>query len=232
MTASTSAHKKITVSAEQVAEFLQQNPDFFSHRPGLLCDLTLPHQRGTAISLVERQVALLRERNIDMRQRLTELLENANANNKLFENTRQLVLDLVEAASLAELTAALQRSLKYDFNIEFQCLCLLTEQQKTLPPTVRCVSRQRAQAAIGNLLTAQQVVCGVLRAQELDFLFGDAAAVVGSAAVIPLLAEKHLGVLAVGSKDPAYFQSGMGTLFLNYIAEMLNRTIPQYLPPE
>ncbi len=232
MNTSISAHKKITVTAEQVADFLQENPDFFSRRPGLLCDLTLPHQRGQAVSLVERQVALLRERNIDMRRRLAELLENANANNELFENTRQLVLDLIEARSLVELTEALQRSLRHDFHVELQCLCLLTEQQQSLPSTVRCVSREQAQAAIGNLLTAQQVVCGVLREQELAFLFGDAATSVGSAAVIPLLAEKHIGVLAVGSKDPLHFQSGMGTLFLNYIAEMLNRTVPQFLPPE
>jgi uncharacterized protein YigA (DUF484 family) len=231
MNTSISAKKKITVDAEQVADFLQENPDFFARRPGLLCDLTLPHQRGQAVSLVERQVALLRERNIDMRRRLAELLENANANNELFENTRQLVLDLMEAASLTELTEALQRSLEHDFKIEFQCLCLLAEQQATLPPTVRCASQEQAQAAIGNLLTARQVVCGVLRDEELVFLFGDDAAAVGSAAVIPLLAEHHIGVLAVGSKDPLHFKSGMGTLFLNYIAEMLNRSVPQYLPP-
>ena len=229
MNASASAQKKITVNAEQVADFLQQNPEFFTDRSALLCDLTVPHQRSGAVSLVERQIALLRERNTDMRQRLAELLENANANNALFENTRQLVLDLIEATSLVELTAALQRSLKHDFGIEFQCLCLLTEPQTSLPSSVRCVSQPQAQAAIGNLLTAQQVVCGVLRQQELDFLFGDAAAAVGSAAVIPLLADKHIGVLAVGSKDPLHFQSGMGTLFLNHIAEMLNRTVPQYL---
>ncbi len=232
MNTSVSAEMEITLDAEQVADFLQENPDFFSNRPDLLCDLTIPHQRGQAVSLVERQVALLRERNIDLRRRLAELLENANKNNELFENTRQLVLDLMEATSLIELTTALQRSLKHDFNIEFSCLCLLTGQQEALPPLVRCASEQQAQAAIGNLLTAQQVVCGVLRKEELQFLFGDAAAAVGSAAVLPLLAERHIGVLAVGSKDPLHYQSGMGTVFLNYIAAMLNRTVPQYLAPQ
>ncbi|MGI9294767.1 MAG: DUF484 family protein [Pseudomonadales bacterium] len=232
MNTSISAKKTLTVDDEQVADFLQQNPDFFTRRPDLLCDLTLPHQRGQTVSLVERQVALLRERNIDMRRRLAELLENANANNELFENTRQLVLDLMEAASLTELTEALQRSLEHDFKTDFQCLCLLTEQQEELPPTVRCASHEQAQAAIGNLLTAHQLVCGVLRDEELVFLFGAEAAAVGSAAVIPLLAEHHIGVLAVGSKDPLHFKSGMGTLFLNYIAEMLNRTVPQYLPSD
>ena len=232
MNTSISASMEITVDADQVADFLQENPDFFAHRSDLLCDLNLPHQRGQAISLVERQVALLRERNLDLRRRLAELLENANTSNELFENTRQLVLDLIEATTLVELTATLQRSLVHDFKIEFSCLCLLTGQQQELPSLVRCASESQAQAAIGNLLTAQQVVCGVLRKEELDFLFGDTAATVGSAAVIPLLAERRIGMLAVGSKDPLHFQSGMGTLFLNYIAEILNRTIPQYLPPE
>ncbi len=232
MSPSVSVTKTFTVDEEQVVSYLKENPDFFNRQPDLLCDLALPHQRGQAVSLVERQVALLRERNIDMRRQLAELLGNANANNELFENTRQLVLDLLEANSLTELTAALQHSLKHDFKTDFQCLCLLTEGLAEVPAAVRCVSFERAQAKIGNLLTARQVVCGVLRHEELLFFFGDQAAAVGSAAVIPLLAEHHIGVLAVGSKDPRHFQSGMGTLFLNYIAEMLSRTVPHYLPSD
>jgi len=37
-------------------------------------------------------------------------------------------------------------------------------------------------------------------------------------------------VLAIGHTDPNYYRSSMGTLFLSYIAEVLNRIIPRLLP--
>ena len=62
---------------EQVANYLQQHPAFFVDHQDLLGDLFLPHESGPAVSLVERQVSILRERNIDMRNRLSKLLYNA-----------------------------------------------------------------------------------------------------------------------------------------------------------
>jgi len=53
---------KANVSEEQVAAFLSANPDFFLDHQELLANLTLPHQSGEAVSLLERQVSVLRER--------------------------------------------------------------------------------------------------------------------------------------------------------------------------
>ena len=54
---------------EQVVAYLKDNPAFFIDQDDLLAQLRIPHLRGSSISLVERQVAVLRERNIDMRNR-------------------------------------------------------------------------------------------------------------------------------------------------------------------
>ena len=62
-----------------------------------------PHARGSSISLVERQLAVLRERSLDMHQRLGRLVDVARDNDRLFELTRQLTLDLLDADSLATL---------------------------------------------------------------------------------------------------------------------------------
>ena len=74
---------------EQVAAFLQQNPHFFEAYPDLLSELSLPHESGGAVSLVERQIAVLRERNMDMRHRLSKLLDNARDNDKLFDTAAE-----------------------------------------------------------------------------------------------------------------------------------------------
>jgi uncharacterized protein YigA (DUF484 family) len=74
-----------SISADQVAEYLRNNRDFFQLRDDLLLEMNLPH-RGPhgATSLVEKQVAVLRERNIEMRNKLATLLQNAEQNDKFF----------------------------------------------------------------------------------------------------------------------------------------------------
>ena len=63
------------LTAEQVASYLHAHPEFFVDRDELLGEMRIPHQPGDAVSLVERQVRLLRERNIEMRHRLSQLMD-------------------------------------------------------------------------------------------------------------------------------------------------------------
>ena len=60
---------------EQIVDYLRAEPDFFKRHPNLLSELNLPHDTGQAVSLIERQVAILRERNMQMRRRMNELLQ-------------------------------------------------------------------------------------------------------------------------------------------------------------
>ena len=46
----------------------------------------------------------------------------------------------------------------------------------------------------------------------------------------PLVNGGPLGVLAIGSHDPEYYKSSMGTVFLTYVSEVLNRVLPRYYP--
>nr|GFB69300.1 probable diaminopimelate decarboxylase, chloroplastic [Tanacetum cinerariifolium] len=79
------------LEAEAVAAWLQQHPDFFAEHDDLLTAMRIPHQRGDTVSLVERQLKILRERNIEMRHRLSQLMDVARDNDRLFEKTRRLI---------------------------------------------------------------------------------------------------------------------------------------------
>ena len=52
---------------------------------------------------------------------------------------------------------------------------------------------------------------------------------VQSSAVVPLVKGETLGLLAIGSYDPNYFQSSQGTLFLSYVGEVLSRVLARIL---
>lgn len=217
------------ITEEDVALYLKSHSGFFLKRDDLLLGLELAHPSGKAVSLLERQVSLLRERNMDMRTRLGGLMENAEDNDQLYDKTQQLVLGLIEAQGLDSLVNTFNRSLLSDFGIDFSNLTLFGNPNQHRKVVSRMVPVDDAFEKIPSLLKSNNATCGVLRPEELQFLFADQAEHVGSAAVIPLSHSNPLGVIAIGSKDPHHFSSSMGTLFLSYIAEVLNRLIPRYL---
>lgn len=217
------------LDSESVAAYLRQHPEFFVDHEELIPELRIPHQPGEAVSLVERQVKLLRERNIEMRHRLSQLMDVARDNDRLFDKTRRLVLDLLDANTLEEVVGAIEDSLRHEFQVPFVSLILFSD--STLP-VGRSVSSAEAHQAIGGLLVAGKTICGVLRAHELEFLFGaEEGAKVGSAAVVSLNHQGQHGLLAIGSPDPQHYKSSLGTLFLSYIAEVLARVLPRHATP-
>lgn len=215
------------LTEEQVKAFLAAQPAFFDQHPELLESLQLPHESGKAVSLIERQISVLRERNLEMRSRLSNLLETARTNDTLFEKTKRLILSLLEAKTLNTLVDTLYTSLKNDFQVEYFQLILFKENIDTT--AAKTANLDQSMKTIGNLLRNNRATCGVLRKEELSFLFGTQASAIESVAVVPLSDGNTFGILAIGSSDPQRYKSSMGTLFLSYIAEVMNRIAPAML---
>jgi len=214
------------LDAEAVVAYLRDHPTFFAEHDELLLEQRIPHQRGDSVSLVERQLKLLRDRNIEMRHRLSQLMDVARDNDRLFDKTRRLILDLLDAGTLEEVVMAVEDSLRQEFQVPFVSLILFGE---NAAPVGRWVSGAEAQQAIGGLIGGGKTISGSLREHELVFLFGDAQhKEVGSSAVATLEYQGLHGVLAIGSRDPQHYKSSVGTLFLSYIAEVLGRVVPRF----
>ena len=212
-----------------VREFLRDNPDFLDKNTDILETMVLSHNSGKAVSLVERQVGVMRDRNKEMRSRLDNMLQTAKDNDLLFEKTKRLVLNLLEAKTLSALIEAVYDSLGKDYGIEFYSLTLFGDETKLPRTMARIASTEKANERIGTLIGANRTVCGVLREDEMVFLFGERGRQVGSVAAVPLRYDSLYGILAVGNSDPNFYKSSMGTLFLSYIAEILNRVLPNHL---
>lgn len=214
-----------SLEAAAVAAYLEAHPDFFVEHEELLPALRIPHQRGDTISLVERQMKILRERNIEMRHRLSQLMDVARDNDRLFDKTRRLILALMDASSLDDVVISVEDSLRQDFQVPFVSLILFSDEPL---PVGRWVTSAEAQKAIGGLLSEGKSVSGSLREHELDFLFGEEQRKqIGSTAVVTLSHQGLHGVLAIASRDPQHYKSSVGTLFLSYIAEVMGRVLPR-----
>ncbi|MGV6807038.1 MAG: DUF484 family protein [bacterium] len=228
MTQKTLAQPEDQLDPQDIREYLISHPRFFEENPDLLATLSLPHESGSAVSLIERQVTVLRERNIEMRNRLGNMLETARENDKLFDRSKRLILSLLDAQSIDDVTESLYDSLGDDFNIQYYSLTLFDLVGTGHRANV--VSRKEAEKAMGTLLQSGRPVCGILRESELEFLFGEDAGEVGSVAAMPLhRGSKIIGILALGNNDPQFYRSSMGTLFLSHVAEILARILPRLM---
>ncbi len=216
---------------EAVREYLKDNGDFLHPNPDLLDHLHVSHASGSAVSLVEKQVSVLRERNVDIRHRLKTLTANARENDKLYEHTRALVVKLLEADSVAGLYSTFMDTMQSSFDVEFACMILFGD--KPDKNGYRVESLDNTKSHIGALLSGRKAVCGTLRKEEFNYLFAPGGSAnpfqqEGSAAIIPLTDGAQLGLIAVGSADANRYTSDMGILFLSHIAEVMLRLLPRF----
>ncbi|MEX2488784.1 MAG: DUF484 family protein [Pseudomonadales bacterium] len=214
---------------QKVAEYLSKNPDFFVNRENLLLQMTLPQNRGDAISIVEHQAALLRERNREMRHQLDQLLASATRNNEIFDKCQRLVLDLIQAEDPDQFFNALESSFKKDFKAIAYSLLIYSKRNQQINHFTWSLPAKTARNYVGPLMKGKKPILGALRDEEQDFLFRHASDKVMSAAVVSIKDKKKMGLLSIGSKDPDYFEPEMGTLFISFIADTLARLLPRYI---
>ncbi|MFU8814178.1 MAG: DUF484 family protein [Pseudomonadales bacterium] len=216
-----------TVSEAQVIAYLVDHPDFFQQHSHLLADLQMRHESGGAISLVERQVAILRERNMVMRRRMNELMQTAKANDELFAKTRTLTLELLHVSSWHELNEVLATYVLTDFHADFVC-CHLSD----VPVSLDHLKTHSGRLPHERFVRGSYPVCSALRVDELESLFPSAVHdKEGSAVMAPLTGEAPRGCLAIGSRDPQGFTPDMDTLFVTYIAEVLSGVVQRLAAP-
>jgi uncharacterized protein YigA (DUF484 family) len=231
MTTQANAEEQTTTpDADQVSNYLSTHPEFFDQHPDLLAELKLEHASGNAVSLIERQVQILREQNQDLKKRLLELVDVARDNDRLSERLHHLTLDLLRAGSLIELLDALEHSLRSEFQADAVMLHLpeLDESRQRESGAKSLLIDDALRAILPTPLVDNKPQCGRLTQEQADFLFGDQAAAIESCAVIPLGEHAKAGLLSIGSREVNRFNPCMGTLFLSHLGELIARLLHQH----
>ena len=208
-----------------IAEYLRQNPDFFVRHDSLLASLKLPHARsGATVSLVERQVEVLREKSQTLESKLTELVAVARANEQLVDKIHGFTRRLLGAASRQEAIARIEQSLREDFEVFSSVLVLFGGGVMGIAADrfVSCVeSKDPGLTGFESLFSSGKPRCGQVRDSQRDFLFGADSAGISSVALVPLGGKEPFGLLALGSPDRDRFNPGMSTEFLARLGELV-----------
>lgn len=215
------------LSGDEVAAYLRAHPQFLEQYPDLALSLVVPREQGPAASLVGYQLDILRGKNRDLARRLHELVSTAQVNEQLAVRTHQLTLALMRQASPADTLRATVAALADDFAGDHVALVLLAPVEGLgEAPWLRVLPEGDAKRELlAPVLAAGEPVCGRLSPKRNLLLYADAAAQVQSSALLPL---PGTGLLAVGSADPNRFWPGMGTVFLDMMAQSVTTALARF----
>ena len=213
-----------TLQADDIAHYLTRNQDFFEQHPQLLSQLQLPHPHdGQAISLVERQSLMLRERVKALESRVAEMVRHGQENDAIAEKLIAWVRSLLTETDPVALPATLIDELKRIFEVPYAALRLWHAQPALA--TLDC-----ARAVESDTITFANSMrvpfCGSnVGFEAASWLRPDG--IVKSVALLPLRSginpgadTETFGMLVLGSADADRFDSSMGTAFLERIAEL------------
>ena len=210
------------VSEDQVADYLRQHADFFITQQELLADLTLPHESGKAVSLMERQISILRGRGHDTRIKLNTLLNNARDNDQLFEITRDIVLALLGARDVAEIVQITEDKLRSMENIDACEIILVKERMAGVPDSVRTSLESVLDKDYADVFRLKRTYCGSSTDQQLKYLFGTENSAIKSTALCPIMANGQIyALLAIGNTQENYFNVNLDTVFLDFIGNVV-----------
>jgi uncharacterized protein len=222
MTTST-ALAQPTLSDGDITSWLHANPEFFQRNPELLAALRLPHASGAAVSLIERQIEVLRDKTHSADARLAELVSIARANEQLVTKVHRFTRRLMRAPTRREILTQIERGMREDFDVSQTVLLLF--QTGHVDSELRFVRPVEANdpnlAGFENLLANNRPRCGQIRDSQRDFIFGPDSSSVGSVALVPLTSDAPQGLLVLGSISRERFHPGMSTDFLSALSELI-----------
>ena len=207
--------------AENVVTYLQRHPEFFLNREDLLQRMRIPHKRGDAVSLVERQLSVLRSENRQLQRQLSNLLSLAEKNEQLHQRIQRISLVLLPFNEGSQLFEQIYQQLTHEFKADGVCLRLFSNPPTTLSNQKEyCEYDAQVFELFESVLGSNQPICGRLSHEQHDYLFPQQS--IRSAVLIPLGKPEPNGILAIGSQDLNRYHAAMATDLLKYLGEIIS----------
>ncbi len=242
------------ISSDAVSGYLISHPEFFVNNQDILTRLRVPHDAGKVVSLIEKQVSVLRGKCGHLENSLGDLIAVARQNELLHQRLHTLIQEMITAPKLSEIVALTQSNLRENFNAEEVHIMLIAAAPKRAAkkakaddatksakaPRTRASKLETVEGAtvirhtdkrikhFAELFAGGTTVCGMPSEDQLIAMMGPDHANVGSAALIPLQFERKLGVVMLTSRDESRFGVNKGVMFLDQLGELLGRRIHSY----
>ncbi|MCH9698860.1 MAG: DUF484 family protein [Gammaproteobacteria bacterium] len=220
-------HLAEKISPELVANYLARHPEFFQDHTELLKSLYIPHPSGEAVSLVAKQLELLRDENRKLQKQYKDLVDIGRNNDAVLRKMHSLVLALMKAHTLEEAIQSLTDMLQSNFSTDFVSLNIIMdgETDSVLPSRgmrdLAISPDNHALQLFAAIIENNQPQCGHASQEQLEFLFPNNAEQVASCAIIPIQHNGFAALMSIGSRDKNRFANDAGIMFLTQMAELV-----------
>ena len=221
---------ELDITEEQVSRYLKQNLEFFLNHGELLSKIRLPHHSGKAISLIEKQVNLLREQEFEATIKLKDLLENARNNDTIFNATKTLILALLNSDTIEEIRNSVQEQLIRLKSVD-ACEIIFSDHPNIDTSTIiRIEELKFLKDKFSDAFRLEKTYCGQLKDDQILYLFPSPEKNIISTALCPVIRSGEiLAMLALGSKTTDHFNVHLDSLFLDFICQTLGIIISRPL---
>ena len=215
----------------QLISLLRENPDILNRHPELISVLEVTHESGGAVSLIERQVDVLRQQSQNQENRLRELMDVARDNERLSRTCHRLAVDLLATHDVDDVISIVLDTFKTELSADFAVVKLFSEDTDLIEQSGGLFVDANSDDlnAFKTMLQHKNTVCGKSTSEQKDYLFDDMAEKVKSVAIIPLVAGANLGLIGLGADNAQRFKSNMGTDFLSQVGELISASLAGHL---
>ncbi|AJP49305.1 hypothetical protein PG1C_00255 [Rugosibacter aromaticivorans] len=212
------------MSAEAVARYLHDHPEFFDAYTDVLALMTLPDPHtGRAISITEKQLFTLRDKVRTLEAKLAELITFGNENDAISSKVHDLAVALIAAQDEATMVRVIYSHLGGAFSVPHVALRVWN-----MPSSLLDAVTDTTKIFAAGL---KRPLCGPAAEQESVTWFGEAAAHLRSMAQVPLR-DAHgacFGLLVMASEEAHRFYPALGTLYLERIGDMASAALQRVL---
>lgn len=213
--------------ADEVARYLQDHPEFFEKHAELLTQIAIPSPHdGRAISITERQMVAMRDKGKQLETKMAELIRFGTENDAISGKVHRLAVALLAATDHAGVLDVLYSHLGGDFAVPHVAVRLWGGGGGTTIEYAPVSTEARAYAE-----ALSQPYCGPGAGPDVMAWFGERGAHVRSLALVALRRGGEVfGLMVMGSEEPQRFYLGMGTHYLQQIADLAGAALARVRP--
>ena len=220
-------------SEADLAEYLVETPDFFTRYGEVLAGVVIPNpNEGRAISLQERQLEVLRDKHRALEARLADLVRVGRENDEIADRLARFTRELLIVRDPAEMPARIEAALSDQFKVPQVVLRLW----RVAPEFADQPFAAPVEAEVRRYFDELHApYCGLKNDLAPIGWLPDKGAHARSVALLPLrsgVSPQASGLIVFGSPDADRFQKGMGTAFLDRIAEVASAALARLMPQD
>jgi len=216
-------HAQTSFGKTDLVTYLKENPNIFQQHPELLELVTLTDSRGTA-SLLERQVAMMKERLSEHKSQQSQYMQVARENEQISDSFSHVICQMIGFTNLSQFATEFPTELRTTFNIDE--VSFKTAQAAARKPNDSVSYDEAVRRMVNN-----RAVCDNRWPSNIMSLFFSAD--INSAALIPMRKPdsiEPLGILALGSQDPDRYTNDLGTAHLDRLGLMSGLCLARLQP--